>query len=149
MIPKWPLIDPRTDPKSPQNNPNAHLDTRIAQLSLREATRNGRKTQKMQPKMCKKEMAMKNLKCCIKKDNTTWNMSESSFPSRYKWRFWHQKRVISRAIRVRLTRFLHGSIALSVLFKIGFRVSIHFYWHPPQKKMTGFCPKKAQKPPKR
>ena len=63
-----------------------------------------------------------------------------------KWRFWHQKRVISRAIRVRLTRFLHGSIALSVLFKIGFRVSIHFI-DPPQ--MTGFCPKKAQKPPKR
>ena len=37
-----------------------------------------------------------------------------------KWPFWHQERATSGAIRVRLTCFVHGSIALSVLFKIGF-----------------------------
>ena len=31
-----------------------------------------------------------------------------------KWPFWHQERAISRAIRVRLPWFLHGSIAPSV-----------------------------------
>ena len=47
------------------------------------------------------------VKCRFKR-----NMSETSFRSPCKMTFfWHQKRVILRAIRVHLTRFLQGSIA--------------------------------------
>ena len=48
-----------------------------------------------------------------------------------KWPFWHQEQAISRAIRVRSTWFLHGSIALSVLLKMGFRVPIQILTQKP------------------
>ena len=59
--------------------------------------------------------------------------------------FWNQERAISRAIHVRLPWFLHGSIALSVLFKIGVWGFITSFDPKTPPKMTGFTPKKAQK----
>ena len=65
-----------------------------------------------------------------------------------KWPFWHRERAISRVVCVRLPLFHHGSIALSVLFKIGVS-GFSTFLTPKPPKMTGIWAKKVKKNAKR
>ena len=76
------------------------------------------------------------VKCQFKGD-----MSKTCFRSLCeKGLFWPQERVISRAIRVRLTWSFHRSIALCILFKIKFRISHKFLTQTTQKNDLLFWP---------
>ena len=72
------------------------------------------------------------VKCRFKGDT-----SETSFWSLCKMAILAQERAVCRAILVRLTWFFHGSLALSVLFKIEFK-RVHTIFDPKSAKIISF-----------